>query len=97
MEKRYDRELSVEIDNLFGENLKTVSPRTVVEAALEEYDLTEEEFNSVMSFAELLKFLQEVSPAPAPHAAAVGMATGLLIGKVLSERKGVPVIKGGGK
>lgn len=88
MAKGYDQELSVEIDNLFGENAKKVSPSSVVETALQEFDLTEEEFNSVVSFSELLQLLQEVSPSPAPHAAAVGMGAGLLIGKVLSERKG---------
>ena len=88
MEKRFDKELSATIDNRFGENTKKASPSNVVEAALEEFGLKEEEFNSVISFAELLELLQIASPSTSSHAALVGFAAGLIIGKVLSERKG---------
>lgn len=87
MEKEFDKELSQKIDNRFGVNALKVSPDSVVRVSLEEFDLTEEERNSVLSFAELLSLLQTISPSTPSHAALVGMGAGLLIGKVLSERK----------
>jgi len=89
MEQReFDRALTEKIDDLFGENAKRVTPDRVVHTALEEFDLTEEEINSVISFAELLSLFQMASPSSPSQAAMVGMGAGLLIGKVLSERKG---------
>jgi len=89
MEQReFDCALTEKIDDLFWENAKRVAPDRVVQVALEEFDLTEGEINSVISFAELLSLFQMAIPSSPSHAALVGMGAGLLIGKVLSEQTG---------
>lgn len=89
MEQReFDRALTEKIDDLFGENAKRVTSDQVVHTALEEFNLTEEEINSVISFAELLSLFQMASSSSPSHAAMVGMGAGLLIGKVLCEQTG---------
>ena len=88
MEQGIDHDLTQKIDDLFKENAKKVSTGNgPLRTALMEFDLTEEELNSVLAFSQVHMEFQALLSLPKAVSIIVAFSAGLLVGKILTEQK----------